>query len=1041
MNQQNQVSPPAKGTLQDEDLEKKLNEIKKLEVELKNTKDEKLKGELRKKLCVSAADLIIGTPGVALENKICGRLWNSCFYTHIKGIQNAMFRESTRKRRKKEANGKNDTNSPDERLNKLNATLKNEIADALKLYEYIIDKYEGKLRALEEMKESDRICIVPIYFKLLIHSGDLHRYHKNFPKAEVCYRKASQLAPGHGNPFNQLAVVSQSYDTAKTCEALYWYMRSLLVTFERFQTTPKNLLSLLKNNKHWIANNPLQVLDTSNNRGKKPFGEKQKQQKQAATRHFFAKFIDLTSCFVPKESLSSRSSSKPKKGEEHDESKELLEVKKSADFVINNFRSFVKDRAFSDALLIKMIVINASSYILANKSNFILVLSFGNLFASVLADHVLSNIAYVHGGNPDKPMSSIKAFTPLLLWCEWFGSLDADEFLTRINKYPNDLFHRKANRNFFDKISSLAKELQGHDTSLADDSISLKEHDHLRGFKPFVSFIDHTPKASYFPGDAKDNSPEKGYLISSEAAQVLQQSSSFSSTSNEQETANRIYRFLEFSSRCKFTVWDDDANQYVHKKIDIDGAAEAEDDFEENVVFNAGTGLEDGIVTDTDSDTAGQNSIETGEILEDKTGNNNNDDDDDGALNAEEEEGEEDDDDDDEEADEIVYTGIQNHKKLPQAYQAQPSAPLPAPAPAPEKQQTFSVRPPSVSKPTFTTNNNDLPLPPQETMKKAAAAPLTSLESISLPTPPTKENNKSLLLSSSSALDTPKTNHHQVTTLLPSISTTGPPPGYNNNNMSSSFQAPPAPAAQKKLPPPPGFGSTSSTTPLTSGPVSGFTTFTNNINTNNNNGTSSDAPNPGFSFMTSSSLSNELPLPPPQNNSVLPKQQQQVVTKNRLSSFPALNDDDNGNDASMENYEAIRTGTGIGRTIESNNNKNDTTNNPYIGMESHNPFLGVGIDFSKVLYLNDQRYECKQQNKTTNNNNNTNDIYNIDLSSSAVANSFLFGNPSSSSSLLSSLDNKSMNNNNNNAREQQQKSDVINPFEASWNPFLRREMR
>lgn len=1040
MNQQNQVSPPAKETLQDEDLDKKLNEIKKLEAELKNTKDENLKGELRKNLCVSAANLITGNPGVALENKICFRLWNSCFYTQIKAIQYAMANESKRKRRKKEANGKNDTSSPDERLNKLGAMLKNEIAEALMLYEYVINIYEGKLRALEEMNENDRICIVPIYFKLLIYAGDLHRYHKKFPKAEVCYRKASQLAPGHGNPFNQLAVISQSYDTAtgnqpKTCEALYWYMRSLLVTFERFQTTPKNLLSLFKNNKHWIANNPLQVLDTSN-RGKKPFGEKQKQQKQAATRHFFAKFIDLISCFVPTESLSSRSSSNPKKGEEHDESKELLEVKKSADFVINNFRSFVKDRAFSDALLIKMIVINVSSYILANKSNFILVLSFGNLFASVLADHVLSNIAYVYGGNPDKPMSSIKAFTPLLLWCEWFGSLDADEFLTRINKYPNDLFYRKATRNFFDKISSLAKELQGHDTSLADDCISLKEHDHLRGFKPFVSFIDHTPKASYFPGDAGENSPEKGYLISSEAAQVLQQSNSSSSTNNEQETANRIYRFLEFSSLCKFAVWDDDANQYVHKKIDIDGAAEAEDDFEENVVFNAGAGFEDGIVTDDDSETAGQNSIETGEILEDKMGNNNNDDDDDGALNAEEEEEEEeDDDDDDEEADEIVYKGIQNHKKLPQAYQAQPSAPLPAPAPVPEKQQTFSVRPPSVSRPTFTTNNNDLPLPPQETMKKAAV-PLTSLESISLPTPPTKDYNKSLLLSSSSALETPKTNHHQVTTLLPAISTTGPPPGYNNKNMSSSFQAPPAPV-QKKLPPPPGFGSTSSTTPLTSGPVSSFTTFTNNINTNNNNGTSSDAPNPGFSFMTSSSLSNELPLPPPppQNNSVLPKQQQQVVTKNRLSSFPALNDD-----ACMENHQAIRTGTGIGRTIESNNNKNDTTN-PYIGMESHNPFLGVGVDFSKVLYLNDQRYECKQQNKTTNNNNNTNDIYNIDLSSSAVANSFLFGNPSSSSSLDNKSMNNNSNNNDNNAREQQPKNDVINPFEASWNPFLRREMR
>jgi hypothetical protein len=42
-------------------------------------------------------------------------------------------------------------------------------------------------------------------YRILIHQGDLYRYDGDFTMAESSYSKASKLAPGKGNPYNQLA--------------------------------------------------------------------------------------------------------------------------------------------------------------------------------------------------------------------------------------------------------------------------------------------------------------------------------------------------------------------------------------------------------------------------------------------------------------------------------------------------------------------------------------------------------------------------------------------------------------------------------------------------------------------------------------------------------------------------------------------------------------------------------------------------------------------------------------------------------------------
>ena len=114
------------------------------------------------------------------------------------------------------------------------------LAEAVVLYEYLVDKYEAMLRPGQsqgqsqtqtETQSQDNVTptsvpsgVVPTLHRLLIHLGDLRRYQLDHPAAESCYLRSSRLAPGKGNPYNQLAVVAQLRDgeSPLTAASLYW---------------------------------------------------------------------------------------------------------------------------------------------------------------------------------------------------------------------------------------------------------------------------------------------------------------------------------------------------------------------------------------------------------------------------------------------------------------------------------------------------------------------------------------------------------------------------------------------------------------------------------------------------------------------------------------------------------------------------------------------------------------------------------------------------------------------------------------------------
>ena len=104
-------------------------------------------------------------------------------------------------------------------------------------------------------------AVVPILYKLFLFLGDLHRYAMEHDEATECYTKASRLAPGRGNPYNQLAVVAQVSEGNGNLQAhpllavaLYWYCRSLLAD-EAFETSESNMERLFVMNRKWVADN------------------------------------------------------------------------------------------------------------------------------------------------------------------------------------------------------------------------------------------------------------------------------------------------------------------------------------------------------------------------------------------------------------------------------------------------------------------------------------------------------------------------------------------------------------------------------------------------------------------------------------------------------------------------------------------------------------------------------------------------------------------------------------------------------------------
>ncbi len=189
----------------------------------------------------SLENLLLIYPEHAREEDVLNTLWKTCFYKPIEE-----FRSKVRRSKKalEEANSKNLDYA------QLVHTFQQFLSDGIIFYSNLLRKvgvYSSKRQV-----EPDNLAKYQCYLYL----GDLERYKQlhtlnigeepNFSQAKEYYYSALHLLPDHGNPHNQLGVLS-TYSKA-FCLAVYYYCRSLHAC-KPFPTSRDNLALLYANNK------------------------------------------------------------------------------------------------------------------------------------------------------------------------------------------------------------------------------------------------------------------------------------------------------------------------------------------------------------------------------------------------------------------------------------------------------------------------------------------------------------------------------------------------------------------------------------------------------------------------------------------------------------------------------------------------------------------------------------------------------------------------------------------------------------------------
>jgi tetratricopeptide (TPR) repeat protein len=496
---------------------------------------------IRIQLCEVLSDVILTDPQFALRKDCTGRLWRNCFYARIGELRSRIARE---KRKKGEAT-------------KLDLSLKVFLKEAIALYKYFVDNYETKLLPpLQSSQEEDsqqvsiantkaQEGVVPGLHRILIHLGDLYRYSTNYSLAEKAYDRASKLAPGKGNPYNQLAVVAQLKDPSAplSCMALFFYARALLASHDPFETSKANLARLLETNRAYLQTTSEDALLAATN---KTGPERVRAQKTIQSRLFLARFVDLHYDFF-------RGKEDCRKSITEEELVDKMQV------ILTEFESLLKEWAFGDALLSKMVAINAFSIKWASKSNGDVALARAFLlqFGAVLTERLELGLR----------KTSVRLLLPLIILCDYVSTWDEPSKNAVLGKQASQ-FCADAFKMYWNKITGVATHLSplrdSSDLQVATCFVStgmrLKEYDSLVGFSPFDSFV----------------KPSDVYVSVDEAIRVLELriSTPTQELTGLEENAIKLKRFFEIVD----AMVEKDHLSCAAGGQDLVGLAEIEDD-------------------------------------------------------------------------------------------------------------------------------------------------------------------------------------------------------------------------------------------------------------------------------------------------------------------------------------------------------------------------------------------------------------------------------------------------------------------------------
>jgi len=393
-------------------------------------------------------DLLINHhPKYALDKNITDRMW-SCTYDRILPVRLKLQNLKRKPEREQERN-------------EVTQEFKMMIDDLIDFYAALKLHYvrffdpeilESQSRShdlSQDVEEMNKPSVVSILYKLLICLGDLYRYKKNAEDAFREYELATFLSPGQGNPYNQIAVLEITKDSS--CNALYYYVRSIKASHKPFETSASNVRRLYSSNLKWLNDNNKAGVSNENHR-------------KFLSKLFTAQFVELHGLL--------ELGVDPKNKE-----KSNIPTKLKMDSIIQELEHFLSKNGLSDNFLCMMVAINAFSASECGALAQVLVFRFG----TALADRVEVNLnkqLKAQGGN------TVRCLAPLLITCDHILTFDLCE----------DEAFLSAEEIFWSKVCTIASKLNTTDHSLALEENSLKnqlpkEYQVLTGFVPFEHFI------------------------------------------------------------------------------------------------------------------------------------------------------------------------------------------------------------------------------------------------------------------------------------------------------------------------------------------------------------------------------------------------------------------------------------------------------------------------------------------------------------------------------------------------------------------------
>jgi len=543
--------------------------------------DEKMQQALRLQLCEVLSDVILNDPALAHSHDAIGRLWKVCFYGRINDIRTRIVKEKSRARKRHAAgereqsqqHGSMSESAAKKIASDLERQLKQFLKEAIQLYKYIIERYVKELMPLsqsqtsnmsgdQEHEEERQLVVIASLYRMQIHLGDLHRYSCSYKQAEECYLRSAKLAPGTGNPYNQLAVVAQQSPESMSVLALYYYARSLMATREPFETSRSNLVRLFEANKKWLEEHSREdttrgIVDVSTPKKAAAMGDKKTQrewiqkERAAMNRKALARIVDLTWAFF-------RGVSFDEKDDDRVSLDDLKTIMTASEEVL---QQLIGQASFSESLLCKLMAILAFSTLGASNggklltadgfyakrakhpewnegivvTNQALAFSFFLRLCAVLARDVEAVIAKKVAANNAHKLGAIRSMSPLLLGFQYVASLYEGkcDYFHGLPFFPGSGMAggdgssipglcKESHVEFWKSLASMANSLDSlppnKQTSLKGDAglAELKEFAEFRGYAPFASFLDkpdedasmastssaqHDKKTKYAPAD------------------------------------------------------------------------------------------------------------------------------------------------------------------------------------------------------------------------------------------------------------------------------------------------------------------------------------------------------------------------------------------------------------------------------------------------------------------------------------------------------------------------------------------------------------